>query len=164
MLRGGICDFDRQFLFHSYLLNLSSNFTKMVTFESYKPGLSDLKNDFYRLYNERAKALQSSITFSYTPCIAKIYLFSFVETPRKFMVAELSVRKLASSSVLIINLFIYLFILLCNNKFTWRFHKAEQLYCIHHANVMYLQLLLPRLYIYVSLYTVSAQVNFRGRI
>ena len=36
-----ICDFDRQFSFDSYLLNLSSNFTKMVTFESYKPGLSD---------------------------------------------------------------------------------------------------------------------------
>ena len=25
---------------HSYLLNLSSNFTKVVTVESYKPGLS----------------------------------------------------------------------------------------------------------------------------
>ena len=31
-----------------------------------------------------------------------IYLFSFVETPRKFMIAELSIRKLGSSSVLII--------------------------------------------------------------
>ena len=36
-----ICDFDRQFSFDSYLLNLSSNFTKMVTFESLKPDLSD---------------------------------------------------------------------------------------------------------------------------
>ena len=33
-----------------------------------------------------------------------IYLFSFVETPRKFIIAELSIRKLGSSSVLIINL------------------------------------------------------------
>ena len=65
------------------------------------------ENDFCTLYNERAKALQSSITFSYTPCIGKIYLLSFVETPLKFIIAELSVRKLASSSVLIINLFIY---------------------------------------------------------
>ena len=31
-----------------------------------------------------------------------LYLFSFVETPRKFIIAELSIRKLGSSSVLII--------------------------------------------------------------
>ena len=37
------------------------------------------------------------------------YLFSFVETPH-------------------VNL------LYCNNKFTWCFHKAKQVYCIHHAN------------------------------
>ena len=30
-----------------------------------------------------------------------IYLLSFVETPRKFIIAELSIRKLGSSSVLI---------------------------------------------------------------
>ena len=30
-------------------------------------------------------------------------LFSFVETPRKFIIAELSIRKLGSSSVLIIH-------------------------------------------------------------
>ena len=74
------------------------------------------RNDFCTLYNERAKALQSSIAFSYTLCIAKIYLFSFVETPRKFIIC-----------------------------LAWYFHKAKQLYCIHHANVTYLQLLLPRL-------------------
>ena len=34
-----------------------------------------------------------------------IYLLSFVETPRKFIIAELSIRKLGSSSVLIIRLF-----------------------------------------------------------
>ena len=32
------------------------------------------------------------------------YLLSFVETPRKFIIAELSIRKLGSSSVLIIHL------------------------------------------------------------
>ena len=30
-----------------------------------------------------------------------IYLFSFVETPRKFVIAELSIRKLGYSSVLL---------------------------------------------------------------
>ena len=32
----------------------------------------------------------------------EVYLFSFVETPRKSIIAELSIRKLGSSSVLII--------------------------------------------------------------
>ena len=36
-----------------------------------------------------------------------IYLLSFVETPRKFIIAELSIRKLGSSSVLIILLYYY---------------------------------------------------------
>ena len=33
-----------------------------------------------------------------------IYLISFVKTPRKFIIAELSTRKLGSSSVLIIRI------------------------------------------------------------
>ena len=37
--------------------------------------------------------------------VKSIYLFSFVETPRKFIIAKLSIRKLGSSSVLIIRLF-----------------------------------------------------------
>ena len=37
-----------------------------------------------------------------------IYLFSFVETPRKFIGAERSIRKLGSSSVLIIMLLLLL--------------------------------------------------------
>ena len=37
-----------------------------------------------------------------------IYLLSFVETPRKFIIAELSIRKLGSSSVLIIQLLLAL--------------------------------------------------------
>ena len=35
-----------------------------------------------------------------------IYLLSFVETPRKFIIAELSIRKLESSSVLIMYIII----------------------------------------------------------
>ena len=35
----------------------------------------------------------------------RVYLLSFVETPRKFTIAELSIRKLGPSSVLIIRLF-----------------------------------------------------------
>ena len=36
--------------------------------------------------------------------IIRIYLLSFVETPRKFIIAELSIRELGSSSVLIIRI------------------------------------------------------------
>ena len=36
----------------------------------------------------------------------KEYLLSFVETPRTFIIAELSIRKLGSSSVLVILIFI----------------------------------------------------------
>ena len=36
--------------------------------------------------------------------IGTLYLSSFVETPCKFIIAELSIRKLGSSSVLIIRL------------------------------------------------------------
>ena len=59
-----------------------------------------------------------------------LFLFSFMETPRK-LIAELSIRKLGSSSVLII----INYLKLCNKKFTWCFHKAKQVYCIHHAKV-----------------------------
>ena len=38
-----------------------------------------------------------------------IYLLSFVETPRKFLIAELSIRKFGSSSVLIIRLFEFMY-------------------------------------------------------
>ena len=41
-----------------------------------------------------------------------IYLLSFVETPRKFIIAELSIRKLGSSSVLIILLLLFIMLLL----------------------------------------------------
>ena len=42
------------------------------------------------------------ISFLYVCMVNTIYLLSFVETPRKFIIAELSIRKLGSSSVLII--------------------------------------------------------------
>ena len=41
-----------------------------------------------------------------------IYLLSFVETPRKFIIAELSIRKLGSSSVLIILIIIIIIIII----------------------------------------------------
>ena len=41
------------------------------------------------------------LSFLYVCMVNTIYLFSFVETPRKFIIAELSIRKLGSSSVLI---------------------------------------------------------------
>ena len=51
--------------------------------------------------------------------ILSVYLLSFVKTPRKFMIAELSIRKLGSSSVLIIPIIIsaiiYRFVELVNN-------------------------------------------------
>ena len=42
------------------------------------------------------------ISFLYVCMVNTIYLFSFVETPLKFIIAKLSIRKLGSSSVLII--------------------------------------------------------------
>ena len=41
-----ICHVDRLFLFDSYLLNFCSDFTKTVTIESEKPGLSEYKRIF----------------------------------------------------------------------------------------------------------------------
>ena len=45
-------------------------------------------------------ALNYFTSFLYVCMVNTIYLFSFVETPRKFIIAELSIRKLESSSVL----------------------------------------------------------------
>ena len=48
------------------------------------------------------KLFQQIVTsFLYVCMVNTIYLFSFVETPRKFIIAELSIRKLGSSSVLL---------------------------------------------------------------
>ncbi len=44
-------------------------------------------------------------------------IYIFVETPRDFIIAKLSIRKPGSSSVLIISL--------CNNKITWCFYKKK---------------------------------------
>ena len=46
-------------------------------------------------------------------------LFSFVETPRKFIIANLKIYWKHHVNLL----------------FTWCFHKAKQVYSIHHANV-----------------------------
>ena len=53
-----------------------------------------------------------------------ILVYSFVETPRKFIIAELSIRKLGSSSVLII-LSAYGSKAL-QNKLTWCFTKLSK--------------------------------------
>ena len=53
-----------------------------------------------------------NISFLYVCMVNTIYLFSFVETPQKFIIAELSIRKLGSSSVLIILLLLLLVIIL----------------------------------------------------
>ena len=45
--------------------------------------------------------LTAVIDFLYVCMVNTIYLLSFVETPRKFIIAELSIRKLGSSSVLL---------------------------------------------------------------
>ena len=58
-----------------------------------------------------------------------VYLFSFVEAPRKFIIAELSIRKLGSSSVLVIIRRRRSELTdrkLCYNKFMCCFHKAKQ--------------------------------------
>ena len=45
-----------------------------------------------------------AVSFLYVCMVNTIYLLSFVETPRKFIIAELSIRKLGSSSVLTIGI------------------------------------------------------------
>ena len=58
------CDFDRQFLWHSFLLNFFSNFTVTVAIKSQKPGLSNYARIYFCMLNiERPIAHQSSITF-----------------------------------------------------------------------------------------------------
>ena len=54
----------------------------------------------YRSYKHYNK--QSFLQILNTSTGLPLYLLSFVETPRKFIIAELSIRKLGSSSVLII--------------------------------------------------------------
>ena len=54
-------------------------------------------------YNKlNIEKLNTMLSFLYVCMVNTIYLFSFVETPRKFIIAVLSIRKLGSSSVLII--------------------------------------------------------------
>ena len=66
----GLCNFDRLFLFDSYLLNLSSNFTKMATIECQKPGIYDCERiisvDYIMNAPEPSKV---RLPFFETPCI-----------------------------------------------------------------------------------------------
>ena len=52
-----------------------------------------------KVNSELAKA-KRELSFLYVCMVNTIYLLSFVETPRKFIIAELLIRKLGSSSVL----------------------------------------------------------------
>ena len=54
------------------------------------------------LTNKNAELAILPLSFLYVCIVNTIYLLSFVETPRKFIIAELSIRKFGSSSVLII--------------------------------------------------------------
>ena len=64
----------------------------------------------YQLYKVQFK-YNRLICFLYVCMVNTIYLLSFVETPRKFIIAELSIRKLGSSSVLIIRIINNMYIL-----------------------------------------------------
>ena len=70
----------------------------------YKGNHAKLEEFFVLQENEKEFARYSSMTYIIKHYMF-IYLLSFVETPRKFIIAELSIRKLGSSSVLIIRLF-----------------------------------------------------------
>ena len=55
---------------------------------------------FRRIYN--ACSEDRFLSFLYVCMVNTIYLLSFVETPRKFIIAELSIRKLGSSYIIFI--------------------------------------------------------------
>ena len=67
-------------------------------------GKSVLEITYYYIhYNKlNIEKLNTMLSFLYVCMVNTIYLFSFVETPRKVIIAVLSIRKLGSSSVLII--------------------------------------------------------------
>ena len=64
-----------------------------------------LTNKFETLYTNPNKAFQQPRAPRQpkhtSKCLVTLYLLSFVETPRKFIIAELSIRKLGSLSVLL---------------------------------------------------------------
>ena len=59
----------------------------------------------------------TSISSLYVCMVNTIYLFSFVETPRKFIIAKLSIEKKRRYELTDRKF--------CNNKFQWCFHKAK---------------------------------------
>ena len=82
------------------------------------------KGDFALLAKD-ANSL-SIRSFLYVCMVNTIYFFSFVETPRKFIIAELSIRKLGSSSVLIISYSLVYSVLLALMKIRAYGSKALQ--------------------------------------
>ena len=80
--------------------------TKIPQWSTYKGMEHELGNFIIICLNVRDYDWISNLSFLYVCMVNTIYLLSFVETPRKFIIAELSIRKLGSSSVLIILLYI----------------------------------------------------------
>ena len=83
------------------LLSLINSLVKNINISASSRMYENDKGDFALLAKD-ANSL-SIRSFLYVCMVNTIYFFSFVETPRKFIIAELSIRKLGSSSVLIIS-------------------------------------------------------------
>ena len=65
----------------------------------------EVLNWYTKIQRNNKSCCHVNVTLQEKLTMMTLYLLSFVETPRKFIIAELSIRKLGSSSVLIIRLF-----------------------------------------------------------
>ena len=65
------CDFDKQFLFNSYLLNFLSNFIKIAVFNSWNVNLSKCKRiiSVHQMSNA-LEEVKVRLTFFFTTCIS----------------------------------------------------------------------------------------------
>ena len=52
------------------------------------------EEDNRKITKQEKRKLHEKLSFLYVCMVNTIYLLSFVETPRKFIIAELSIRKL----------------------------------------------------------------------
>ena len=71
----------------------------------FQPHIKTLSSYITKVWQQHNFVMAKCLSFLYICMVNTIYLFSFVETPCKFIIAELSICKLGSSSVLIIRLF-----------------------------------------------------------
>ena len=102
------------------------------------------RSHFLREKHIYIKFLVRLISFLYVCMVNTVYLLSFVETPRKCIIAELSIRKLGSSSVLIIrsSSVLIIFILLWlyqNNKINLISKKWSGFQIINAIDTLYQQ-------------------------